>query len=409
MNKKILRSLEVVLVLFAVGCGNSVTRTIGPEGGTVTSEDGRLEIEVPAGAFSKKMEISIAPFDHGVDRGIGRGYRVTPEGALEHPVKLSFVYGDEELNGAVPSGLGIAFREGQGDWMAITNRVVDPGSRKVSVTTDHFSDWILFEMLFLEPSTAEVKATHSQPLRVMFCAKEDPESLITPLVPGCQPLEAATIDNWQVNGAPGGNSTLGTVTAQGASATFTAPRAIPASNPVTVSVDVALPGVPGKAILLSRLKVIDECPAPICRLVGTSHYRELISDTLWITGDAQVTWEFSSMNGTTATYVATGTATAAWEEADCRIALSPSSFSIGPTDGALEIDFSTNPPTYSGFGDTSDDNGVQTWTCPNSDPFEETGTGASWFKGSGTVVNGSVLEGSFTNASEGSSWSFSRP
>ena len=56
MGKYIISSFIVLFLLFSFiscdgnGNNNVSTRTIGPEGGTIKSSDGKLTLEIPAGA-----------------------------------------------------------------------------------------------------------------------------------------------------------------------------------------------------------------------------------------------------------------------------------------------------------------------------------------------------------------------
>ncbi len=58
------------------GC-DETGETIGPEGGFVTSEDGRLTLEVPAGALDEATRVSIEVTDEGPDGAI-RTYAIEP-------------------------------------------------------------------------------------------------------------------------------------------------------------------------------------------------------------------------------------------------------------------------------------------------------------------------------------------
>jgi hypothetical protein len=264
-------------------------------------------------------------------------------------------------------------------------------------------------MLYLEPGSAEVKRGREQAVRVMSCIEDDPDALIAPLVTGCRALNSdeADLGAWAVNGVAGGGGSSGTIQGQGATATYKAPDPIPTPDNVAVTVEVNL-DAGAKGLLVSHLKIVEACPAAICRLTGTSRRSTRIGDDLWDTGEAQVVWEFSAMQGTVAVYVPSGTATAKWELPDCTIALSPSTFTLSPEDGELHIDFSDSPPSYWGEGFSEDPSGTQTWSCPSSDPFDQVGVGTSWFYGSGVVLDGTKLQGSVTEDGEEGSWSFVR-
>jgi len=64
LNQKLLKFLYIFILLVLVsflnisGCGNGIT-TIGPEGGTVTTSDGRFTLEIPPGALEEELEIKL--------------------------------------------------------------------------------------------------------------------------------------------------------------------------------------------------------------------------------------------------------------------------------------------------------------------------------------------------------------
>ena len=60
--------------------GQLVSKEIGASGGKITSDDGRVELLVPAGALAKTTTISIQPIKNLVPNGNGQGYQFEPSG-----------------------------------------------------------------------------------------------------------------------------------------------------------------------------------------------------------------------------------------------------------------------------------------------------------------------------------------
>jgi hypothetical protein len=83
--------LAAVLSLTAlVGCEQQ-GETIGSRGGVVTSDDGRVTLEVPAGALADDVELSIELVDDARDGVVGGVYAVEPAGVVFHrPATLTF-------------------------------------------------------------------------------------------------------------------------------------------------------------------------------------------------------------------------------------------------------------------------------------------------------------------------------
>lgn len=403
--------------------GEPATGTIGSEGGTVSTPDGRLELQVPEGAFSQPTQVSIQPITNTNPHGVGDAYRLSPEGiAFARPVRVTFAYGAAGAEGRTPAGLGIAFQNAEGVWSAHVRRTVDEETRRVTVTTDHFSDWSLFEMYRLVPEGATLEAGSRQSLGVQSCVREETVTEegvpLVPLVPTCAPLaDGSRLGNWSANSLPGGNPSVGTLQPDGAGALYTAPGALPASNPVAVSVEVRVPGA-AKLLLVSHLRIAGDCPVPVCRYEGASWGEVVLGEgdgpTLEVRdrGEARVTWTFSRMNGREAVYLPEGEVSTTWTNASCTITLSPSThtFNAASASGALSVDFTADPITYSGSGSSSWD-GVQTWDCPPADPFVpaegEDAILTSWFDGDGVAERGgTVLRGTSKQPGGTSGWEF---
>ena len=67
---------------------------IGPEGGQVVSDDGRLTIDIPEGALEEPVEITIEEADDLPEGALGPAYRVLPVGTVfEAPVHVLYNYG----------------------------------------------------------------------------------------------------------------------------------------------------------------------------------------------------------------------------------------------------------------------------------------------------------------------------
>ncbi len=71
--------------------GSATTQMIDASGGSVTSADGRITLNIPAGALGTATTVSIQPITNTTPNGIGLGYRLQPEGTnFGVPVNLTF-------------------------------------------------------------------------------------------------------------------------------------------------------------------------------------------------------------------------------------------------------------------------------------------------------------------------------
>lgn len=67
-------------MLAATGCDDGQGEaTIGPRGGTITSADGRVTLEIPEGALDHDVALSIGELDDGPEGQLGYAYEIEPQ------------------------------------------------------------------------------------------------------------------------------------------------------------------------------------------------------------------------------------------------------------------------------------------------------------------------------------------
>jgi len=124
------------------------------KGGTVTSLDGRLNVEIPAGALAEDTEISIEiippeelPEELQEWEPIGSAYRLEPDGLkFQEPIKLTMQIDEEQLSNIEPeegySSFMIMSLNSDGELDVLENletQFSETQGVKVSGYTDHFS------------------------------------------------------------------------------------------------------------------------------------------------------------------------------------------------------------------------------------------------------------------------------
>ncbi len=116
----------------ATGCDLDSDR-IGSDGGTIVSEDGRMSIEIPAGALDQEVEITIAVVA-GPDGSASDLYVMEPMGlTFSRPVVVTYDYDDETLGDADADALTmVADREA--DWAYLGDLRVDEADQTVSAS-----------------------------------------------------------------------------------------------------------------------------------------------------------------------------------------------------------------------------------------------------------------------------------
>jgi hypothetical protein len=150
MKKTRLGWAALVLVV-AAACSSSSSSTntgtssgqgtVGASGGQVSTSDGALTVNVPAGALPGDTQITITEIQSPIAGAIGKTYEIGPTGTqFAKPVTLSFAYGGFDLMGTDPSALEVA-TIANGDWVALTSDSVDTNAKVASGQTSHLSPY----------------------------------------------------------------------------------------------------------------------------------------------------------------------------------------------------------------------------------------------------------------------------
>ncbi|HUP14226.1 MAG TPA: hypothetical protein VM187_18520 [Niastella sp.] len=229
--------------------GPIVTKTIGVEGGVLTSLDKNITLTIPAGAVATATPFSIQPIENFAPNGLGAAYRLLPEGThFEKPIIVTFRCTDSLLAGSVPECLFIAYQGKDKIWKA-QETTPDDAHKSVSATTDHFSDWSLLASFRLRVAKSFIEPNESTNLTVQEVhfdlrnLKSGNVDVVT---------TARNVSNWTLAGE-------GQLKSGGATATYTAPAKAPAMNPVTVSTDIdnilTNRGKKAKVMVLARITI----------------------------------------------------------------------------------------------------------------------------------------------------------
>lgn len=140
------RTFAIVAVAAALlgGCDPAGDDVVGPEGGSVVSRDGRLVLDIPAGALSEATEITIEESDDLPDGAVGPSYRVLPMGTVfEAPVHVFYHYGTNDEAGAVGLDLPVddveLVVERDDSWARLADRRVSSDEAIVSASALYLS------------------------------------------------------------------------------------------------------------------------------------------------------------------------------------------------------------------------------------------------------------------------------
>lgn len=285
--------------------GASVSQTIGAEGGRLVLASGKFTLDVPAGALTQETVITAQPLTNHAHGGTGPAWRLGPSNVqFGKPVTLTFQYGDDDVAGAAPDALGIAFQRAGGVWEWVKRPLLDTAKRQVRVEATHFSDWALVRGLQLLPLHAVVPTGKTQGVRVLYCYPNffDGSEILAPLGTSCNgelPAgagEIGPVKEWAVNGVTGGNAVAGTIAGGPGGAVFTAPASRPSPATVAVSARIDRQGG-GQMLLLSNITIADEGDYTGAIEFAGPAYR----------GTAQVAWKIVDDTPGVRTYGPSGT------------------------------------------------------------------------------------------------------
>ncbi|MDQ6683745.1 MAG: hypothetical protein M3Z16_01345, partial [Pseudomonadota bacterium] len=127
---------KVAVTAVGAAQGVAIQKMVPTAGDTVVSADGRLTIEIPAGALAAPTMISIQPLSNQSPGGLGTAYRLGPDGiTFTSPVKLTFTPASGDLRGTELPALRVAWQSADGHWNSIKAVKRDDTAKTVSVET----------------------------------------------------------------------------------------------------------------------------------------------------------------------------------------------------------------------------------------------------------------------------------
>jgi hypothetical protein len=139
-----------------------ITETvIGAAGGTVTSADGRVRIDIPPGALSQPTAISIAPSSDATSLSalptpLGDAFVLSPDG-LQLNVPATLTVRVNRVPAQALGVVGVAYYDpASGTWKSVDGVQPDTTAGTVSVPITHFSEWDPFDDIIVTPDHVTV-------------------------------------------------------------------------------------------------------------------------------------------------------------------------------------------------------------------------------------------------------------
>lgn len=124
--------------------GEAASAIITASGGALTSKDGSIKIEVPAGAIDAATTFSIQEVEN-VLKNKAKAFRLLPDGLVfKKPVTLTYYYGGISMEGLNPDFLFLAYQDKEGYFYSANKTKGNRQQQTLSVETTHFSDWTFY-------------------------------------------------------------------------------------------------------------------------------------------------------------------------------------------------------------------------------------------------------------------------
>ncbi|MCH9682982.1 MAG: hypothetical protein K0V04_16215 [Deltaproteobacteria bacterium] len=115
------------------GCDPVGDDAVGPDGGVVVSQDGRLTLDIPAGALDDFVEVTIEEVDTLPPGALGPSYRVLPAGTVFNaPVEVLYNYGAPGMD-VDPQQVQLVIARAD-DWNPLPDRMLHDDDPVVSAT-----------------------------------------------------------------------------------------------------------------------------------------------------------------------------------------------------------------------------------------------------------------------------------
>jgi hypothetical protein len=221
--------------------GPAVTKRIDAAGGTIVSADGMLELVIPAAALTTATDITLQPVVNQAPNGVGKAYRCLPDGLqFSKNISMRFKYHDSALAQTRKEFMRIAYQKPDRTWKDVESVVNDPSAKTITINTDHFTDYTIFNLFSLRPVLVYMRTGEQKQFTIEIARGLDLSTQINEQLRLLTDLNAHPLI-WKVNGQAGGNAASGTVTGNRFSANYTAPPVAPPTSPISVSAEINLP------------------------------------------------------------------------------------------------------------------------------------------------------------------------
>lgn len=245
-----------------VAQGDQVVKVIGVAGGQIATPDGKMTVDIPAGAVDSDVQFTIQPISKTLASATGPAYRLGPEEVTFHKdVRITFSYTEEDLAGTSEDYLYLAYQDQEGYFYSAYMTEIDKAAHKVWVNTRHFSDWYLNRLFHIVAIRNRLVANEETEL-LLYYLEEWPDGKV------CRrDREPIKTDTWFVNGPGKVKRDRNSGEESGVAATYTAPASIAQPTKIAVGAQIKnmvnkthpdRPGTSGLVIVQTEIELVPD-------------------------------------------------------------------------------------------------------------------------------------------------------
>lgn len=135
-----------VVALMLNGCETEAPEAIGPQGGTIVSDDGRFSLEIPPAALETHVQVSITAVACEPSDAVGPCYQVSPRGlGFLVPATVTYELGGMALDAIDTRRLNVIAERDEG-WNVLADQDVDLEDEIVTASAMYLSSYAIVAM-----------------------------------------------------------------------------------------------------------------------------------------------------------------------------------------------------------------------------------------------------------------------
>jgi hypothetical protein len=226
--------------------GKLTSKEIGINGGTVISDDGRIQLIFPAGSVTTTTTISIQPTTNMAPNGTGKSYQFKPSGTqFKKPVQFIFHYTDEEDETCPADLMAFAMQNHKGKWSFFNYETWDSAAKTLKGFIHHFSNASNIDEIKIRPDKKSLRVDKTTLIAVLDISKIAKEGTYKGDYDFALLLKE-DVTTWYVNENEGGSPLVGTISnfagpigkEKVVIGDYKAPQFLPVNNPVTIALKI---------------------------------------------------------------------------------------------------------------------------------------------------------------------------